>query len=203
MKAAAMKIPLVILAAFSIAFGVEEAIIVIYLRHLPAGYAPQAYGLEMSRELCTLLALGAIAFLSASTAALRLRAFCFAFGVWDIVYYIALWQLSGIPRLMDNDILFLIPVPWLAPVWSAMAFAFLLVLIGVYGTVRRRSAVLAFGFALGLLSFIYRAEFHASAYPVWLFAVSLALVVAAIPISSVAANLQFRAIALVQSHRRP
>jgi hypothetical protein len=157
----------------------------------------------MSRELCTLLVLGAVAFLSASTALLRLRAFCFAFGVWDIVYYVGLWQLSGIPRLTDNDILFLIPVPWLAPVWSAITFAGVLVLIGVYGTVRQRTALLGIGFALGLLSFIYRVEFHAAGYPVGLFAVSLALVVSALPVSSIAASLRFRAIRLAQSHRRP
>jgi hypothetical protein len=157
----------------------------------------------MARELCTLIVLGAVAFLSAPTALLRVRAFCFAFGVWDIVYYLGLWQLSGIPRLTDNDVLFLIPLPWLAPVWSAMTFAAVLVLIGVYGTVRQRSALLAMGFALGLLSFIYRAAFHAAGYPVGLFAVSLALVVSALPISSIAASLRFRAIRLAQSHRRP
>lgn len=198
-----MKIPFIALSIFSIAFGLEEAIIVMYLRHLPAAYAPQAYGLEISRELCTLFVLGAIAFVSAPSALMRARAFCFAFGVWDIVYYVALWQLSGTPRLTDNDILFLIPVPWLAPVWSAMSFALLLVIIGFYGNVKRRSAILAFGFALGLFSFIYRTAFHAPAYPVWLFAISLACVVAALPVSSIAARLQFHAITLARSPRRP
>lgn len=174
--------PLIALAVFAIAFGVEEAIIVVYLRHLPAGYAPQAYTLEIFREACTLFVIGAAAWLAAPSIVLRARAFCLAFGAWDITYYIALWQLSGYPKLTDNDILFLIPVPWVAPVWAPVAFAMVLICIGLYGTVRRRGALLALGFALALLSFVYRAVFKTDGYPLWLFAVSFLLVVAALPI---------------------
>jgi hypothetical protein len=169
------------LALFSIAFGVEEAIIVLYLRHL-AAFAGQAYALEIAREFCTLLVIGAIAWLAGASSAQRARAFCFAFGAWDIVYYLTLCSTSGFPKLADSDVLFLIPVPWIAPVWAPMAFALVLMLIGVVGVVRERSMLLAAGFILALLSFVYQTTFRVNAYPFWLFAVSLVLVLTALPL---------------------
>lgn len=171
------------LAVFSVVFGIEEAIIVVYLRHLPT-LASQTYVLEAFRELCTLIAIGAIAWLAGTSVGQRARAFCFAFGAWDIVYYLALWKLSGFPNIMDYDILFLIPVVWIAPVWAAMAFALVLMLIGVVGVARQRTALVVTGFLLGLLSFVYQTAFRAHSYPLWLFALSFALVLAALPINS-------------------
>ncbi len=133
----ARPFPLTPLLVFSIAFGVEEAIIVVYLRHLPDSYTTQAYALEMFREISTLFVIGGVAALVARSWALRARAFCFAFGGWDIVYYIALWKLSGFPALTDTDILFLMPVPWTAPVWAPVSFALLLILVGLFGIVGR------------------------------------------------------------------
>jgi hypothetical protein len=44
--------------------------------------------------------------------------FLWTFAIWDIVYYAALWATVRWPlSLRDPDILFLIPVPWLSPVW--------------------------------------------------------------------------------------
>jgi hypothetical protein len=180
-------------ALFAIAFGIEEAIIVVYLRHLPDAFGRHVYGLEMWREFCTLIVIGAVAYAAGKTPALRARSFCFAFGAWDIVYYLALWKLSGYPRLLDNDILFLIPVPWLAPVWSALAFATALMFIGLFGVVRERSGLLALGFVLALISFVYRAAFNTESYPVWLFVVALAFVVFALPMPNVPAFTSNRA----------
>src|SRR5579863_6711951 len=110
--------PLVALAVFAIAFGIEEAIIVTYLRQLPAaGLAVQTYHLEIGRETCTLLVLGAVAWISGSSASVRVRSFLMSFGLWDVAYYAALWALTGTPGIANNDVLFLIPVPWFAPVW--------------------------------------------------------------------------------------
>jgi hypothetical protein len=170
------------LTFFSVAFGVEEAIIVVYLRQLPAVAGARAYSLETWREVCTLIVIGAIAWLGGKDAAQRTRAYCFAFGIWDIVYYLALWLLSGYPRLTEPDVLFLIPVPWIAPVWAPMAFAFVLVLIGLFGIVRKRSALLILGFVLALVSFVYESMLKTNAYPVWLFAVAFALVLSAMPL---------------------
>lgn len=181
MNRAVTPLPLVPLTIFAIAFGIEEAIIVVYLRHLPSSYMGNVYALEMARELATLFIIGAFASLVASSSSLRARAFCFAFGAWDIVYYIALWKITGFPSLMDDDVLFLIPVPWIAPVWAPVAFACVLMLIGLFGVASQRSVLLAAGFTLALLSFMYRSALHVEAYPLWLFTVALVLVLAALP----------------------
>jgi hypothetical protein len=170
------------LMLFSIAFGVEEAIIVVYLRQLPVLGGASTYALESWREFCTLLVIAGIAWLAGSSAAYRARSFCFAFGVWDVVYYIALWGLSGYPTLTQSDVLFLIPVPWIAPVWAPMAFAAILILIGVFGVARQRAMLLAGAFVLALLSFVYESAFGATAYPSWLFVVAFVLALAALQI---------------------
>jgi hypothetical protein len=167
------------LAIFSIAFGVEEAIIVVYLRHLP-NFAAQGYALEVGREACTLVVIAALAWLAGNSAEQRAKAFCFTFGAWDIVYYLGLWQLSGFPTIADPDVLFLIPVPWVAPVWAAMAFAATLMLIGVLGVPRERSLLLLAGFVLGWVSFVYETAFDVRAYPVWLFVIAILLVLFAV-----------------------
>jgi hypothetical protein len=47
----------------------------------------------------------------------RFFVFAFVFGVWDIVYYVGLRLCLGWPEsLLTWDILFLLPLPWLAPV---------------------------------------------------------------------------------------
>jgi hypothetical protein len=158
--------------------------------------SPDAYHLETARELCTLIALAAVAGLAGAHFERRLRAFLFAFGAWDIVYYIALGVLSGYPRLTDEDILFLIPVPWTAPVWAVLAFAAALMLLGLRGVARRRVPLLLAGLLLGWLSFVYEPVIallvrHAPVaaqtalpsrpYPIWLFLPALVLIVLALP----------------------
>lgn len=183
-----------IIALFSIAFGVEEAIIVLYLRMLPAS-GPSVVTIESWRELCTIAILLTVAWLAGSRAEARLRAFLVAFGVWDITYYIALWLMSGAPGITSRDVLFLIPVPWIAPVWAAMSFAAALTVLGLFGIARGRGRLLVVGLAAGWLSFVWGplyARFidHSrtfwsgsdSAYPVWLFVPAIALVLAASPI---------------------
>jgi hypothetical protein len=63
-----------------------------------------------------LIAVGIVAGLS------RLQRFAFfvlAFAIWDLCYYLFLYLLLGWPdSLLTWDILFLIPVPWVGPVWA-------------------------------------------------------------------------------------
>jgi hypothetical protein len=191
-----------VVTLFAIAFGVEEAIIVLYLRQLPPyGHAIAAgttgvdlihyvNHLEVARELCTLVVLCAVAWLASGLAEQRVRFFLVAFGVWDIVYYIALLSLSGYPGLTSDDVLFLIPIPWIGPVWAAISFAVALTLVGLFGTAPRRGLVLTAGLVLGWISFVigpFRALYSdhgldTSAvpdiqYPTWLFVPAIALVV--------------------------
>ena len=73
----------------------------------------------MAREACTLVLLAAVAWLAGHRAADRIGAFFVSFGIWDLTYYAVLRLLSGWPdSIRTLDILFLIPLPWVAPVWA-------------------------------------------------------------------------------------
>jgi hypothetical protein len=114
------------LTVFAVAMGFLEGIVVIYLREL---YYPQGFvfplklmpremvSIEWIREIATLIMLAAAGILAGRNNLQRLLYFLFAFGVWDIFYYVALKLLTGWPAsLLTWDLLFLIPVSWLSPV---------------------------------------------------------------------------------------
>jgi len=132
---------LIILSVFAIAFGFVEATVVVYLR-AAAGLLPgyrgtlsdvvrlshqsQAIGefppslltLEVLRETATLLMLISVALLTSVKTRTRVAAFLWAFAIWDMVYYAALWATVRWPHsARETDVLFLIPEPWVAPVW--------------------------------------------------------------------------------------
>jgi hypothetical protein len=130
---------------FAVAFGFLEAVVVVYLR-AASGLLPGYQGtlsdvirlsgqfyrgpqritqlpqslltLEVFREAATILMLLSVAFLSSPKLKVRAAVFLWAFAIWDIVYYAALWATVRWPlSLKDPDVLFLIPVPWFSPVW--------------------------------------------------------------------------------------
>ena len=114
------------ITAYAIAMALLEAAVVVYLRAL---YYPHGVGFPLSpvdhdlgmgavaREAATKLMLLAPAAMVARSASVRFAWFCFAFGVWDIFYYVWLKVFLDWPAsLFDWDILFLIPVPWVGPV---------------------------------------------------------------------------------------
>jgi hypothetical protein len=136
---------------YGAAMGWLEGVVVVYLRNLlgiastvPMPDAPEVMRrmgsfswlvrTEQSREVATLAMLAAVAFLSARRWSSRLGAFLLAFGVWDIVYYIALRVLVGWPDRLDSmDLLFLIPQHpwWYQPVWLPVAISCGMILTGV------------------------------------------------------------------------
>jgi hypothetical protein len=70
------------------------------------------------RETATLLMLISVALLTSVKTRTRVAAFLWAFAIWDMVYYAALWATVRWPHsARDTDVLFLIPEPWFAPVW--------------------------------------------------------------------------------------
>ena len=72
---------------------------------------------ELVREFATLLMLAAAALAVSRNTGHWLAAFLIAFGTWDISFYASLKVLSDWPdSLLTWDLLFLIPVPWAAPV---------------------------------------------------------------------------------------
>ena len=128
------------LILFAVAFGFLEGAVVVYLRAI---YYPDGFGfplllladrialVELGRELATLLMLLGVAGLAARRPWGRFGAFAVAFGVWDIVYYLALKMMLGWPASLATwDVLFLIPGIWTGPVWAAVDVAVLLVVCG-------------------------------------------------------------------------
>ena len=136
----------------ALAFGWIEASVVVYLREIAireralqtTNYLPNLQvplvslpgtlvALEMARETCALVLLGAVACLAGCRIADRIGAFLLAFGIWDITYYAGLRLVSGWPDSIRTwDILFLIPSPWVAPVWAPVTIATLFLINGSY-----------------------------------------------------------------------
>lgn len=123
------------LAVYAAAMGILEAICVIYLRrlfpvetHFPIPPLERLQ-VELIREASTIIMLVAVAWLSASNLRLRLACFFYAFGIWDILYYVGLWWLAGWPdSLLTWDCLFLIPKPWYGPVLAPVLISMYFVL---------------------------------------------------------------------------
>ncbi len=117
-------------AAFGIMFGLVEAAVVVYLRAaiglLTGSPAPEILanmprGLittELLREAATMFMLLCVALLAAPKARERTAVFLWTFAFWDIFYYFWLRLTIGWPASFTApDVLFLLPVPWLAQVW--------------------------------------------------------------------------------------
>ena len=192
----------------AIAFGWIEACVVVYLREIYLRDFPvqtstlaglevtlvslpaSLLTLEVAREACTIVLLAAVGWLAGRRRADRAGAFLLAFGIWDLTYYAALRLALGWPRNLSAwDVLFLIPSPWVAPVWAPVTVAILFVAAGSYlfwTSDRERhyrwtdAAVLMASAALTVAAFLmgsnaavdHRVPEH---FPVWLFWTGLAL----------------------------
>ena len=108
-----------------------EAAVVVYLRALSPAPGPltaihtvlpdHILAVEVLREAATIVMLLAVAVLAGRGAWTRFLSFCLAFGVWDVLYYLWLRVFTGWPTsLLSWDVLFLIPVPWVAPVLAPL-----------------------------------------------------------------------------------
>ena len=88
--------------------------------------------MEMVREGATLLMLVGVGLAVGRTFRQWFAAFLIAFGLWDIFYYVFLRVLIGWPAsLREWDLLFLLPVPWAAPVLAPVLVALAMVVVGV------------------------------------------------------------------------
>jgi hypothetical protein len=62
------------------------------------------------------------------------------FGAWDIVYYAGLRLAIGWPPTLDTlDVLFLVPGPWVGPVWAPVLVSLALVVAGLAAARRLRA----------------------------------------------------------------
>jgi len=135
------------LLLFGVSFGYLEASVVVYLRAIydpirqrlhperkpgdlfplitPDQLAqagpehPKRLAIELGREAATMAMLAAFALMAGRTFSERMAAFVVAFGLWDISFYGFLKLFLQWPDSLSTwDILFLIPVPWVGPVWA-------------------------------------------------------------------------------------
>jgi len=143
---------LAVVAVWAVAFALVEAMVVVYLRKLfglqyglafvPRDFHyPRAYlGYERAREAATMVMLLAAGYLAGRTGWQRLAYWLFAFGVWDIFYYVWLYVYLRWPASPGTrDLLFLIPGEWWAPVWVPMlaSLAFVAVAVLILAKTRR------------------------------------------------------------------
>ena len=125
---------------FSIAMGYLESAVVVYLREIyyPEGFAFPLKMLDMHtavtelfREFATLVMLAGIGIIAGRSWLERFGFYIFAFGIWDIFYYVFLYLLLGWPEsLFTWDILFLLPTTWVGPVIAPVINASTMVIFG-------------------------------------------------------------------------
>jgi hypothetical protein len=117
---------LILSALFALAMAYMESAIVIYLREF---YYPEGFIfplkdipvhillIETGREAATIVILFIFAKIMANNGRETIAFFALNFAIWDICYYMWLKILMDWPvTLVDWDILFLIPIPWVGPV---------------------------------------------------------------------------------------
>lgn len=139
MKIKLQKLAIVVL--FAITMGFLEAIVVVYLREIfyPGGFQfplviipPDIYNIEILREVTTIVMLICVGLLAGKTKYEKFAWFIFAFGVWDIFYYIGLnFFLGWPPTLMTWDILFLIPITWIGPVMAPIICSISMIILAL------------------------------------------------------------------------
>ncbi|NJD27222.1 MAG: hypothetical protein FIA92_02870 [Chloroflexi bacterium] len=139
-----------VVLAFGVAFGYLEAAVVVYLRAvietgavLPA-QDPATLGtfeaVEILRELATVAMIATVGWLAGRSRLERLAWSAVVFGTWDIVYYLGLrWTIGWPPALDTWDVLFLIPMAWVGPVWAPMAVSAALIGVGLAAARRLRA----------------------------------------------------------------
>jgi hypothetical protein len=129
--------------------GYLEATVVVYLRTaIDAGAVTPAQdpatlgtfeALEVVREAATLVMLAGIGWLAGRTRLERLAWAAVVFGLWDIVYYVGLRLTIGWPSTLDTwDVLFLVPIPWVGPVWAPIGVSGALIGVGFVAARRLR-----------------------------------------------------------------
>ncbi|MEJ5261323.1 MAG: hypothetical protein WHT45_01480 [Ignavibacterium sp.] len=170
---------ILIITFFSIAMAYLESAVVVYLREL---YYPEGFYfplklipekiliIELGRELSTIIMLLTIGLLSGKNLSERIVYFLFSFGVWDIFYYVWLKVFLNWPdSLFTDDLLFLIPVPWISPVLAPVLVSIIFILFSIL-VLRKSEAgkkikldkinsiLILIGVALILISFVWDFE---------------------------------------------
>jgi hypothetical protein len=212
------------LVLFGVSFGYVEAAVVVYLgklyqplvRELKPERGPhdlfplitreqlesidrghlRLLSTEIAREAATMVMLASVGLAVAWNFNSWFAGFVIPFGVWDISYYVFLKVLIDWPRsLLEWDLLFLIPVPWVGPVLAPVLVSIAMIAAGTIllwregmdhpvriGWQHWTSAVLGGLIVVIAFCWDYRqisAGATPGAFPWWLFAIGLAIGLAA------------------------
>ncbi len=196
-----MKKNILLILILSIAFAYIESAVVIYLRSLyyPDGFPfpLQTFNnshllIELGRECSIIIILLGLGYIAGKKILQRFAFFMFAFGVWDIFYYIWLKLLIDWPEsLFAWDILFLIPIPWVGPILSPVLVSLCLIISSMiviyietpdYPIVVKKIDWIVLVFAGIIIIFSYLQHFHIiinqgtpDHYSWWLFASGLSV----------------------------
>ncbi len=125
------------LSIFAVAMAYVESAIVVYLREMLFGNVLEIFPLrnlpsnlaviEIGREAATIVMLLTVGVLAGRNKFQKRMYFVYGFAIWDIFYYVFLWIMVGWPTsLLNFDILFLIPIPWIGPVLTPVLVSLLL-----------------------------------------------------------------------------
>jgi len=131
-----------LLAVFGIAMAHLEGVVVVYLRKifgiknsqtnddLLKDFSKQYIFIEQTREVATIVMLVILAVLVGTTWLDQIIVFLWTFAFWDLFYYLSLYVLIKWPtKLTTIDVLFLIPKPWIAPVWVPIGISSITIII--------------------------------------------------------------------------
>lgn len=130
-----------IVGLFAVAMAFLESAVVVYLRALyykngfefPLVAADSMIiNVDLVREAATIIMLICAGVLAGKTFYQRFAYFLFAFGVWDIFYYVWLKVILNWPAsLMTWDLLFLIPWPWVGPVLAPIILSMSMIVFAI------------------------------------------------------------------------
>ncbi len=141
---------------FAIAMGYLEAAVVVYLREL---YYPEGFHIkekvgfpfikfgvveelkpfpqkiiftEIGREAATIVMLITLSIIAGNSIVSYIAYFLLLFGIWDIFYYVFLKIILDWPEsLSTTDVFFLIPTPWIGPVWLPVLLSVIIIAVGL------------------------------------------------------------------------
>ncbi len=130
------------LALFGVSMAHLEGVTVVYLRRAFGIIDSQSNSellkkipkhyifIEQTREVATILLLVTLALLVGKTWLDMIVVFLWTFAFWDMFYYLSLYLLiKWPPNFATIDVLFLIPRPWIAPVWVPIGISTITIII--------------------------------------------------------------------------
>lgn len=134
---------------FATSMGYLEAVIANYdrmilgisvdydLKQLPK-FTPRHLFLEQTREISTIIMLFSFGLLIGKTLREKLTIFMLSISTWDLFYYISLYIILRWPSsLFTTDLLFLVPMPWIAPVILPVTISIMIITFSILSLVRQ------------------------------------------------------------------